>query len=207
LIDAWYPGMQGGNAVADVLFGYYNPAGRTAVTWYNDVSQLPGMASMNLYDKNGRTYRFFKGNLLFPFGYGLSYTTFAYSNLTLSSQQLDPCSLIGGRVTVTNTGNRDGDEVVQIYLKTLDSTVPAPNVRLVAFERIHLRVGELAVVPFTILPEQHSVVYDSSDIYYGQVMIEEGRLVISAGGGQPDYYPGYVAAEVRITSSTPLRLC
>jgi len=207
LIDAWYPGMQGGNAVADVIFGYYNPAGRTAVTWYNNISQLPNPANMDLYYENGRTYRYFNGNVTYPFGYGLSYTTFQYSNLVISPKTTTACARINVAVSVTNNGNYDGDEVVQLYLQISGNTVPAPNIRLVGFERVHIRVGESTTINFIVEPEWHSVIYDGDDIYHGQVMVEKGVLTFSVGGGQPSYFSGSLSGKVTITNTVPLSSC
>ena len=159
LIDAWYPGMQGGTAIADVLFGNYNPGGRTPQTWYMSTDQLPDMSSMDMYEKNGRTYRFFKGNVQFPFGYGLSYTTFGYTNLNVFPTLISACDPITVSVNVTNTGKVAGDEVIQVYVKTPNATVPAPNVRLAAFERISLQPYEWKMVSFTILPRDHTVIH------------------------------------------------
>jgi len=207
LIDAWYPGMEGGNAIADVLFGYYNPAGRTAVTWYQDISQLPDTANMDLYAENGRTYRYFKGEVLYPFGYGLSYTTFAYKNLKVNPLIADPCTRISVEITVKNTGNYDGDEVVQLYINKTDATVPSPQIRLAGFERIHLLTGQSTKLEFVIEPEWHSVVYDGDDIYNGQVMVEAGFLNIFVGGGQPDYFTSFQTSHVKITDTVPLSTC
>jgi beta-glucosidase len=112
-----YPGQEGGDAIADVLTGAYNPAGRTAVTWYANEADLPPRDQQSMYAGNGWTYRFFKGDVTFPFGYGLSYTTFAYSNLQLSASTVAPCEPVIVSFSVTNTGSVDGDEVMQVYVQ------------------------------------------------------------------------------------------
>ena len=113
ILQAWYPGQSGGKAAAEVLFGDYNPAGRLPVTFYRNIAQLPDFEDYNM---TGRTYRYFKGDPLFPFGYGLSYTTFNYGNIKLE-QTIKVGETAKMVIPVTNTGNRDGEEVVQVYLK------------------------------------------------------------------------------------------
>jgi len=125
IVEAWYPGQAAGQAIADVLFGDYNPAGRLPVTVYKSVNDLPPFET---YDMKGRTYRFFKGDPLYPFGYGLSYTTFDYKDLQVKGKDVT--------VTVTNTGKVDGDEVVQVYASGT----------LAAFKRVDLKAGESKTV-------------------------------------------------------------
>lgn len=149
ILQAWYPGQSGGKAVADVLFGDYNPAGRLPVTFYRNISQLPDFEDYNMA---GRTYRYFKGDPLFPFGYGLSYTTFKYGNIQL------PATVTVGEtvkvtVPVTNNGDYDGDEVVQLYLKKQDDT-DGPNKTLRAFKRIHIPAGQTVNVELELTPKQ-----------------------------------------------------
>jgi len=125
ILQAWYPGQEGGTAVAEVLFGDYNPAGRLPVTFYRDLSQLPDFED---YSMQGRTYRYMKLEPLFPFGYGLSYTTFQYGKPVLDNE----CITVGQSVTltvpVTNSGKRDGDEVVQLYLRKVGDVVSVTHV-------------------------------------------------------------------------------
>jgi beta-glucosidase len=137
-----------GTALADVIFGDYNPAGRTVVTWPKSLDQLPQMMDYNI--RHGRTYMYFKDEPLYPFGYGLSYTTFAYSNLTLSSTQLKKDGAVTASVEVANTGSRDGDEVVQLYVQHLNSVVERPLRELKGFRRIHLAAGQKTTVQFEI---------------------------------------------------------
>ncbi len=173
---AGYPGVEGGNAIADVLFGDYNPAGRLPVTYYRSVDQLP---PFDKYDMDNRTYRYFSGTPLYPFGYGLSYTSFAYSDLVV------PAKAVAGTevkvsVTVTNTGKMTGDEVVQLYLTDEKATSPRPLRQLEGFDRITLRPGESRRVEFTLGPEQFSLLNDNDTR-----VIEPGWFTVSVGGGQP----------------------
>ena len=135
IVLAWYPGQQGGNAVADVLFGDTNPAGRLPVTFYESVSQLPPFAD---YAMEGRTYRYFRGEPLYPFGHGLSYTRFEYSGLRLSRTRLGPLDRLEVSLDVKNAGARDGDEVVQLYARDVETRKGAPIRQLRGFERIRL---------------------------------------------------------------------
>ena len=141
ILQAWYPGEAGGTAVADVLYGDYNPAGRLPVTFYKNVDQLPDFQD---YSMKGRTYRYFEGTPLFPFGYGLSYTTFAYGKAEVK----DGCLL----VPVTNTGSMDGDEVVQLYLNRPDDA-NGPRKTLRAFKRVHIPTGATRTVSLPLTEE------------------------------------------------------
>ncbi|MDP4273177.1 MAG: glycoside hydrolase family 3 C-terminal domain-containing protein [Bacteroidota bacterium] len=177
ILEAWYPGEEGGAAIADVLFGDYNPAGRLPVTFYKNVDQLPPFEDYNM---KGRTYRYFEGLPLYGFGYGLSYTKFKYSNLRL------PASVnAGDQVNVTadveNIGKKDGDEVVELYLSHQKASVPVANLSLQGFHRIHLKSGEKKKVEFVLNPRQLSVV----DTAYCRV-VEPGIVNISIGGQQPE---------------------
>jgi beta-glucosidase len=175
---AGYGGQQGGNAVADVLFGDYNPAGRLPVTYYKSVDQLPPFED---YDMKERTYRFFTGEPLYPFGYGLSYTTFAYSNLVLAGEATagEPVSV---RVTVSNTGRRSGEEVVELYLTDEKASTPRPVRQLEGFSRIMLKPGESREAEFTLQPRQFSIINNE-----GRRVIEPGYFTISVGGKQPGF--------------------
>jgi beta-glucosidase len=176
ILLAGYPGQQGGNAVADVLFGDCNPAGRLPVTYYKSIDQVPAFDN---YDMRGRTYRFFAQEPLYPFGYGLSYTTFAYGMLVLPEK-----AAAGGnvkvKVTVTNTGKRDGEEVVQLYLTDEKATTPRPLRQLEGFSRIFLKQGESKTVEFTIEPRQFSIINNKD-----KRVIEPGYFTVSVGGRQP----------------------
>jgi beta-glucosidase len=147
IVEAWYPGQAGGQAIADVLFGDYNPAGRLPVTFYKDTTDLPPFTS---YAMKGRTYRFFGGTPLYPFGHGLSYTTFAYKNLRTSAPTLSGSGSVTVSVDVTNTGTRAGDEVVQLYARHTASKVERPNKDLRGYQRVQLRPGETRTVSFAL---------------------------------------------------------
>lgn len=146
ILQAWYPGQQGGRAVADVLFGDYNPAGRLPVTFYRSIEQLPDFEDYNM---TGRTYRFMKERPLFPFGYGLSYTTFTYGAATFNKQTVDSEDNLSLVVPVSNTGSRDGEEVVQVYLsKVGDEAGPVKTLR--AFKRVSVPAGKTVNVHITL---------------------------------------------------------
>ena len=174
MLHAWYPGGEGGTAIADVLFGDYNPGGRLPVTFYKSVDQLPPFTD---YSMQGRTYRYFKGEPLYPFGYGLSYTKFNYTNLRFEKKSVQAGDAIKVSVDVTNAGEREGDEVVQLYVTDTAATAPVPIRTLVGFERISLRPREKRNVTFTITPRQMSLIDDR-----GKRVIEPGEFSISVGG-------------------------
>lgn len=146
ILQAWYPGQQGGRAVADVLFGDYNPAGRLPVTFYRSIEQLPDFEDYNMA---GRTYRFMKERPLFPFGYGLSYTTFTYGAATFNKQTVGSEDNLSVVVPVSNTGSRDGEEVVQVYLsKVGDEAGPVKTLR--AFKRVFVPAGKTVNVHISL---------------------------------------------------------
>ena len=193
ILTAGYPGQQGGNAIADVLFGDYNPAGRLPVTYYKSVDQLPPFEN---YDMKGRTYRYFEKKPLYPFGFGLSYTKFKYSNLKL------PANISAEKdfevsVDVTNTGDRDGDEVVELYIKDEKASTPRPIVQLEGFERINIKKGETKTVSFTITPRQLSLINKK-----GQRVVEPGWFTISVGGKQPDGSEDNQKGRINVTGKT-----
>jgi len=177
IVELWYPGEEGGTALADVLFGDYNPAGRLPVTFYKSVDDLPPFRD---YAMRGHTYRYFDGEVLYPFGHGLSYTTFAYSDLILSADKIKAGESLTVSVNVTNTGDRAGDEVVQLYVRDVEASVPVPIRQLQGFARVHLKPGAQQTVTFTITPRQMSLIADD-----GQRVVEPGVFEVSVGGGQP----------------------
>ena len=177
IVEAWYPGEEGGAAVAETLSGKNNPAGRLPVTFYKGVDQLPNFED---YGMANRTYRYFNGKPLYPFGYGLSYTKFSYSDLSLTMQSVAGGQPVGADVTVTNTGKIAGDEVVQIYLK-FPPVKGAPLVALRGFERIHLDAGASQKVHFELKARDLGMVTED-----GSPIIAQGDYTISIGGGQPD---------------------
>lgn len=177
IVEAWYPGQRGGDAIADVLFGDYNPGGRLPVTFYRSVDDLPPFED---YQMEGRTYRYFQGEPLYPFGYGLSYTTFQYSDLQLSAETISPTDTLTVSVDVENVGQRAGDEVVQLYVSDIAASVPVPIWELQSFERIHLGPGERERVTFSLTPRQLSLI-DAE----GRQVVEPGGFQIAVGGCQP----------------------
>ncbi len=177
IVDAWYSGERGGQAIADVLFGDYNPAGRLPVTFYKSVKDLPAFDD---YDMSNRTYRYFKGAPLYPFGYGLSYTTFKYDKLKLSSKTIKSDGTLEAKVNVTNTGKVAGDEVVELYISDKKASVPVPIRSLRAFKRITLAPGEMQTVTFELSAKEFSIVNDE-----GRKIVEPGEFELSVGGGQP----------------------
>jgi len=176
ILQAWYPGQEGGTAIADVLFGDYNPAGRLPVTFYKSLTDLPDFSNYNMA---GRTYRYFKGEPLYPFGYGLSYTTFAYSNLQIapSASTSDNISI---SVDIKNTGSHDGDEVAQLYVKINDAAVPVAIHSLQGFKRTHLKAGEKKTISFELSPKQFSVIDDEN-----KRVVQPGNITVYIGGQQP----------------------
>jgi beta-glucosidase len=172
ILEAWYPGEEGGNAIADVLFGDYNPAGRLPVTFYRATSDLPAFTD---YAMTNRTYRYFMGEVLYPFGYGLSYTTFAYSDLRVTWER----NVLDVRVRLTNTGERSGDEVVQVYLHVSD-VEGAPQCWLAGFARVHLGAGESCELALPIGRDRFALV-DTA----GVRTVSDGTYTLFLGGGQP----------------------
>ena len=185
ILDAWYPGESGGAAIAQVLAGDYNPAGRLPVTFYRSTRDLPPYVS---YAMKGRTYRYFDGTPLYPFGFGLSYTHFEYANPDLSAARLKAGATLKVDAEVRNSGVRAGDEVVEVYLDAPDVPV-APRHALVAFERVHLEPGESRRVEFKLAPRRLSTV----DVA-GNRSVVAGRYRVFIGGGQPGDAPGASAS-------------
>ena len=194
ILEAWYPGEEGGAAVAETLSGKNNPAGKLPVTFYESISQLPPFEN---YSMKGRTYRYFEGKPLFPFGYGLSYTTFAYSGLRVPAE-LAAGGPLRAEVTVANTGKVAGDEVVQLYLQFPD--VPgAPLKALRAFRRVHLAPGAAEKVAFELQPRDMSMVTDA-----GEIVVPAGEFKLSIGGGQPATGAPSVTQAFRVSKSLTL---
>ena len=177
IVEAWYPGQEGGTAVADVLFGNYSPAGRLPVTFYKSADQLPPFTDYNM---EGRTYRYFKQTPLYPFGFGLSYTTFKYSNLNAPK-----AARIGENLTisvsVTNKGKTNSDEVVQLYITDNDGAFPKPIRQLKGFRRVFIKAGETKTVTFDLEAQIFSHINS-----VGERVISPGTYTLSVGGGQPE---------------------
>ena len=179
IVDAWYPGEEGGTALADVLFGDYNPGGRLPVTFYKSVDQLPPFTD---YSMQGRTYRYFKGDPLYPFGFGLSYTKFKYDNLKLSANRIKAGAGLTITAEVKNAGSQAGDEVVQLYVTDVAASVPVPIRSLAGVMRVFLKPGEKQKLSFALTREQMSIIDDS-----GKRVVEPGEFLISVGGKQPGF--------------------
>lgn len=184
IIDAWYPGGQGGEAVANLLAGDFSPAGRLPITVYQSIEQLPPFDD---YRMENRTYRYFRGNALYPFGYGLSYTQFNYANVTISPISLDNFKPVTLSVKVTNTGELAGDEVTQLYLSR-NEIDGAPIRSLVGFKRFHLLKGESKIISFELTERDLSTV-DAA----GRRVIIPGEIELWVGGGQPAVREGLPA--------------
>ena len=179
ILEAWYPGQAGGSAIADVLFGDYNPGGRLPVTFYRDVADIPAFDD---YRMAGRTYRFFKGTPLYPFGHGLSYTSFAYKDLRASSETLSSNGTITVQATVTNTGRRAGDEVVQLYVEYPGSSVERPLRDLRGYTRVSLKPGESRTISFPLAAS--SLAYWNTE-RHGWV-VEPGTVRLRVGASSAD---------------------
>ena len=176
----WYPGEEGGNAVADVLFGDYNPAGRLPITFPVHEAQLP-LVYNHKPTGRGDDYNNLSGQPLFPFGFGLSYTNFSYGNFTLSKNNIGVGDSVKVSGTVTNIGNRDGDEVVQLYITDVLSSVSRPVMELKGFQRVHLKAGETKNIGFAIAPEQLSMLDKKL-----QSVVEPGDFRIMIGSSSKD---------------------
>jgi beta-glucosidase len=182
ILLAGYGGQQGGNALADVLFGDYNPAGRLPVTYYKSIDQIPAFEDYNM---TGKTYRFFVKEPLYPFGYGLSYTSFTYSKISIPEKAVAGEN-IKVTVTVLNSGKVAGEEVVQLYLGDEKASTPRPIRQLEGFKRISLKPGESKEVEFTLEARQFSII-NAKD----KRVIEPGYFTVSVGGKQPGF-KGYL---------------
>ena len=188
IVEAWYPGSQGGTAVADVLFGDYNPGGKLTVTFPKTVGQIPfnfpskpaalvdGGNKLGLHGNASRT-----NGALYYFGHGLSYTTFKYSNLRLSAQNISPTDSIVVSCDITNTGKRAGDEVVQLYIQDVLSTVTTYEKNLRGFERMHLKPGETRTLSFVIKPEHLQLINEQY-----QHVVEPGDFKVMMGASSED---------------------
>lgn len=194
IVEAWYPGQAGGTALADVLFGDYNPAGRLPITFYKSDAQLPPIADYEM--AKGRTYRYFQDEPLYPFGHGLSYTSFTYSDLRMAPR-LEIGQPLEVSVRVRNTGQCAGDEVIQLYTRQLEAPVIVPIHQLAGFARIHLQPDEAQTLHFTLKPEQFSFVTEA-----GQRFVTAGRFSISVGGGQPGHSDCLLSGEVELAGQT-----
>jgi beta-glucosidase len=173
----WYPGQEGGNAVADIIFGKKSPSGRLPITFPKSLDQLPPYED---YSMKGRTYRYMEAEPLYPFGYGLSYTTFTYSDMKLSSASVKKNQPVEVEVTVTNTGKVEGEEVVQMYLTDVEASTDAPLFSLHGIQRVILKPGSSSIIKFTVTPQMMELVNAK-----GERIIEPGKFKVFIGGSLP----------------------
>ena len=178
LIQAWYPGQFGGLALAEIIYGTTSPSGRLPITFYRDMNQVPDFSD---YSMDNRTYRFFDGSPLYPFGYGLSYSRFAYENLSLDDAKIRSGQDLRLSVDVVNTGDRDAEESVQIYIKDMEATTRTPRFQLCGLAKPLINAGGRVTLSFTIPARRMAVVRDD-----GSCVIEAGSFTVYAGGQQPD---------------------
>jgi beta-glucosidase len=189
-----------GNAIADVLFGDYNPGGKLSMTWYKSLSDLPAMMDYNI--RNGRTYMYFNGTPLYPFGYGLSYTTFKYSDEGISAASMTKDGSVTVNFDVKNTGSRTGDEVVQLYASQLNSKTVRPIKQLVGFKRITLKPGETQTISMDLNAKDVSI-WDSIQSAF---LVESGKLNLQVGSSSADIRINdtiTVISDDSITGTTP----
>lgn len=194
IIQAWYPGAMGGRAVSNLIFGEYSPSGRLPVTFYRNDNSLPDYED---YSMNNRTYKFFREKPLYPFGYGLSYTSFSYTGLKADRETIKAGEAVTVEVTVKNTGSVESDELVQCYLRDEAASVRVPIHKLCGIKRIHLLPGEETKVTLSVEPQQFGVFSNDGELFY-----EPGEFTLFAGGCQPDSYSvellGSKPAEIKI---------
>jgi beta-glucosidase len=178
ILEAWYPGQAGGTAIAEAIFGEFNPGGRLPVTFYRATSDLP---SIDDYEMTNRTYRYFSGQPLYAFGFGLSYTTFTYRNLRLTPAEVKAGEPVFVEVEVENSGSRLGDEVAQLYVQDIEASLPVPQLQLQGFQRIRLAPGEKRTIQFSLTAAQLSFADEA-----GAWTLEPGDFTVWVGGQQPN---------------------
>lgn len=178
IVQAWYPGAQGGRAIASLLLGDYSPSGKLPVTFYRSTEELPDFRD---YSMTNRTYRYMTQEALYPFGYGLSYTSFAYERMTSGPSQVTAGEELTYSVKVTNTGERASEETVQLYVKDLEASVVVPKLELRGFQKLQLAPGESREISFTVTPRALSLIDEQ-----GKRRLEPGQFELSIGGSQPD---------------------
>jgi beta-glucosidase len=191
IVEAWYPGGEGGQAVAELLAGDFSPAGRLPVTFYKSADDLPPFSD---YSMKGRTYRYFSGEPLYPFGYGLSYTSFAYGKPKLDKAAIKAGDAVELSVDVRNSGSRDGDEVVQLYVSRNADGAPIRSLK--SFQRIHLKAGETRKLSFKVSAQDLSIV-DAK----GTRVVPAGTAELWIGGGQPGGAKASAGVAARVTVS------
>jgi beta-glucosidase len=183
VLMAWYPGQRGGNAITSVLFGDYNPGGKLPVTFYSSTSELADFKDYNMQAGKGFTYRYYKGEALYPFGHGLSYTNFKYSKLTTEKTNINEKETFKISFNVKNIGDYDGDEVVQVYIKDLESKLKMPIKQLRSFKRVSLNKGDEKIVEFEFKPIEDFSYYNSTEEKY---MVDKGSFEIQVGSSSQD---------------------
>ncbi|MCF8357218.1 MAG: glycoside hydrolase family 3 C-terminal domain-containing protein [Prolixibacteraceae bacterium] len=183
ILMAWYPGQRGGDAVADVLFGEYNPAGRLPVTFYTSTDELADFTDYNMQAGKGFTYRYYKGEPLYPFGHGLSFTNFEYSAIKVDKTTICNDDEFTITVNVKNVGDMDGEEVVQLYVKDVNSEMVMPNKQLKGFERVALKKGEEKTISFTLKAADDLKYYSAR---YKRYLVEPGDFEIQVGASSGD---------------------
>lgn len=178
IVQAWYPGAEGGKAVASLLFGEFSPSGRLPVTFYRTSEELPDFCD---YSMKNRTYRYMENEALYPFGYGLSYSKFEYGEMWADRNRLNTGEEFNCRVTVKNVGKYEADEIVQLYLEDAEASVEVPKWQLSGIKRVHLLPGETTEVSFTVSPRQMALIDNE-----GRCILEPGRFNVYVSGNQPD---------------------
>lgn len=177
VLFAWYPGEQGGAAVGDLLFGKESPSGRLSMTFPKSLEQVP---PFDEYSMQGRTYRFMKEEPLYPFGFGLSYTTFKYGAMKLSRRKIKAGESVVAELTLKNAGKHDAEEVVQLYLSAVEGRADRPRYSLKGFQRVRVKAGKSAQVRFTITPGMMAQVNEQ-----GESVVEPGMMTVTIGGASP----------------------
>ncbi|MBN2535416.1 MAG: glycoside hydrolase family 3 C-terminal domain-containing protein [Spirochaetales bacterium] len=177
LLYVWYPGEEGGNAVADILFGNVSPSGKLPITFPESIEQVPDFTD---YSMKNRTYRYIKEEPLFPFGFGLGYTSFVYSPPLLSKDHITKGETVSVEVTITNTGDCGSDEVIQLYISHDNAFIETPRYALKGFQRIHLKAKESRNVRFTVSPEDMQIINEKGD-----AVLESGIITLTIGGSSP----------------------
>jgi len=178
IIQAWYPGAEGGRAVASLIFGDFCPSGKLPVTFYRTTEELPNFRD---YSMKNRTYRYMQNEALYPFGYGLSYSKFEYGEIKLSSNRINAGDNIECTVTVKNVGNREAEETVQLYLRDVEASVEVPRWQLRGIRKLNLRSDEEKEVSFVLTPKHMSLIDNN-----GSRILEPGLFEVFIGGSQPD---------------------
>ncbi|WP_113676155.1 glycoside hydrolase family 3 C-terminal domain-containing protein [Vallitalea guaymasensis] len=178
ILEGWYPGGEGGNAIADIIFGDDSPSGKLPITFYRSLNDIP---SFDDYSMKNRTYRYFEKEPLYPFGYGLGYTSFEFSNLVLSKDILEMEEEVVINVDVTNTGDLSGYETVQLYVKDLEASVDVPKYELKGFKKVLLKPEETKTIELVLKPRQLALIDND-----GECKLEPGSFQIFVGGSQPD---------------------